>query len=44
MKKKVDSKGGVDKKLKKQIEDLENIFNKMKDTMLIRSYEELFVR
>ncbi|XP_011495182.1 PREDICTED: uncharacterized protein LOC105360091 [Ceratosolen solmsi marchali] len=34
----------VDKKLQKQIQQLENIFNIMKDSMLIQSYEELFIR
>ncbi|XP_058793179.1 uncharacterized protein LOC131665347 [Phymastichus coffea] len=31
-------------KLKQQIENLEKIFDKMKDAMLIRSYKELFTR
>lgn len=44
MRKKDDTMEDEDRHLKKQIEELESIFNVMKETMLVRSYEELFVR
>ncbi|XP_014218834.1 uncharacterized protein LOC106647092 [Copidosoma floridanum] len=43
-KKKEDPSAAIDKKLQAEIEKFEKIFNIMKETMLISSYEELFFR